>query len=366
MKKILGIVAVGFALFMSPSAKAACPNPFKMLDADQVRQNISTSVDGSGNCEFNFSAANLQNPSVLSAAQSYAGGSSQPVGLLSDGSLIVNGQIRTPPVSCTSACTTFGIGSNGVLFTLQTWPFGTVDVDVISPGTNGIISYEVSNNVELGAGCPGGTWLPILGNRAGASTIAAASSAVSDHFLFSTTASCFRARVSSYSSGTVTAGATQTGYSTMPRSMVMVGSGAASVPAFPAANGTAVPVAAYPYPAGATAANATSGVVAAGTASAAITGVASKFTYITGIQFTSSGASAAASVDCTVSDGTTTLFHFTASALAGVNLGNPDKIYNFVGSPLVSGATGRTMTASCPSLGAGNTNEVMNIQGYAL
>jgi hypothetical protein len=137
----------------------------------------------------------------------------------------------------------------------------------------------------------------------------------------------------------------------------------------PAAVANSVPtIPSSPYPGNATAVavpiNASSGNVAASTAAATLAAAASKFTYISGFQFTSSGSTAASVVICTITGITTTKSYIVASVL-GALLANAPLIVQF-NPPLQSSAVNTAIVASCPSLGTGNTNAVMTADGYQL
>jgi hypothetical protein len=49
----------------SGAALAACPNPFVVKDGNSASQNVSTSSDGSGNCEFNMSIGAIGGVNVV-------------------------------------------------------------------------------------------------------------------------------------------------------------------------------------------------------------------------------------------------------------------------------------------------------------
>lgn len=137
----------------------------------------------------------------------------------------------------------------------------------------------------------------------------------------------------------------------------------------PAAPANAVPtIPSSPYPGNATAVavpiNASSGNVAAGTAAASLAAAASKFTYMTGFQFTSSGSTVGLPVICTIT-GIATTKSFIVTSVAGVLLANAPLIVQF-NPPLQSSAVNTAVVASCPSLGTGNTNAVMTADGYQL
>jgi hypothetical protein len=117
------------------------------------------------------------------------------------------------------------------------------------------------------------------------------------------------------------------------------------------------------FPVSATPVANSSGNVAAATATATLPASATKFTYISGFQFTSAGATGAAVVNCTVTGmagGTQT---YTMTAVAGATLANQPLIVAF-NPPMPSSAINTAIVASCPSLGAGNTNATMAAQGF--
>lgn len=120
-----------------------------------------------------------------------------------------------------------------------------------------------------------------------------------------------------------------------------------------------------PFPLGSTALGASSGNVAAATATATLTGAASKTTYITGFEITGSGATAASVVTATVAGLLGGTQSYTVSVVAGATLANPSVIVSFV-PPFPASATNTAIVVSCPSLGAGNTNNVVNARGFQL
>lgn len=119
-------------------------------------------------------------------------------------------------------------------------------------------------------------------------------------------------------------------------------------------------------PVGATQIAASSGNVAAATATATLSGAANVTTYITGFTINGSGATAASVVNATVSNiiGSVTLT-YPIAVVAGVTLGN--QMINVQFSPaLPASATNTSIAVSCPTLGAGNTNNCVNAFGYRL
>jgi len=85
--------------------------------------------------------------------------------------------------------------SAGVLFTIDSDPdYRTVVVQVISAGTSCTITYEMSND--------GVTWHQVTGQNSTGSQVTTTSS--TGHYVFPLLARYFRARISTYGSGTVT------------------------------------------------------------------------------------------------------------------------------------------------------------------
>lgn len=119
-----------------------------------------------------------------------------------------------------------------------------------------------------------------------------------------------------------------------------------------------------PYPAGAVPLEKSSGNVAAAIATVALPASANQYTYCTGIEIVGAGATAASVVLATITDGTWTLT-YPVAVVAGVNLANQSLLIEFT-PPIKSSAVNTAITVSCPSLGAGNTNNVVNIHGYQL
>lgn len=110
---------------------------------------------------------------------------------------------------------------------------------------------------------------------------------------------------------------------------------------------------------------ASSGNVAAATATATIPAVAGKTTYLSGIIITGAGATAASVVNPTITGlagGTMTL---TLPVVAGATLGNAPIFIDF-DPDMPSSAVNTAITLTCPSLGAGNTNNTVTIWGYQL
>lgn len=117
--------------------------------------------------------------------------------------------------------------------------------------------------------------------------------------------------------------------------------------------------------AGSTPLSASSGNVAAAVATATMAGAVSKTNYISGFQVTGAGATAGLPVSVTVTGllgGTAT---YTYTAAAGALVANQPLTVSFY-PPLPASATNTSIVVSCPSLGAGNTNNTVNAQGFRI
>lgn len=108
---------------------------------------------------------------------------------------------------------------------------------------------------------------------------------------------------------------------------------------------------------------ASSGNVAAAPATATLAAAVGKVSYICGFAITSSGSTAAAVVNGTISNVIGGTMTFTYASVAGATLANAPLVVPF--SPCIPAATPNTTIAvSLPSLGAGNTNASVNAWGY--
>jgi len=118
------------------------------------------------------------------------------------------------------------------------------------------------------------------------------------------------------------------------------------------------------FPVGATALGGSSGNVAAATAAATLTAAATgKTAYFSAFKFTSSGATAASIVICTVTGLAIGTQSYVLASVIGAVLGNQPLIVSFI-PPQPASAINTNIVASCPSLGVGNTNAAMNAEGY--
>jgi hypothetical protein len=138
-----------------------------------------------------------------------------------------------------------------------------------------------------------------------------------------------------------------------------VGSGgeAAFVPAFVQVDSTGAEI-----PFGGTAIAGTSGNVANASAAAALSAVAAKTNYVTGVEFTFAGATAASVVIATVTGLLGGTQSFIVSVPVGATVGGTPLVLKF-DPPHPASAVNTAITATLPALGSGNTNACANIRG---
>lgn len=110
---------------------------------------------------------------------------------------------------------------------------------------------------------------------------------------------------------------------------------------------------------------ATSGNVAAAIATASLPVVAGRTTYLTSFDLTGSGATAGAAVIVTITGLAIGTQSYIYTAATGATVGNTPLSIQFP-NPLPASAVNTPIVITCPSLGAGNTNNVVNIRGYQL
>ena len=120
---------------------------------------------------------------------------------------------------------------------------------------------------------------------------------------------------------------------------------------------------AFPY--GAQPLNASSGNVANAAATATLNAVANKTAYLTGFEVTGSGATAALPVSVTITGLLGGTLTYTYVAAAGALAANAPLIVEF-NPPLPASAQNTNIVVSCPALGAGNTNNSVNVHGFNL
>lgn len=120
------------------------------------------------------------------------------------------------------------------------------------------------------------------------------------------------------------------------------------------------------YPAGATPLVASSGVVANATATATLPAAVGKTTYISGIQVSGFGATAAGVAGCTISG---LVGGVAMQLLVAVPAGNTLAIttHNVTFNPPIPAAAPNTaIVATMNALGAGSNQAIVNIQGFQL
>ena len=130
-------------------------------------------------------------------------------------------------------------------------------------------------------------------------------------------------------------------------------------------SGTSTVIPSSSYPSGATAITAASGNVAAATAAATLAAVAAKTTYITGFSVTGSGATVGLPVSVTIVGTITGTLTYTYIAASGALVANTP-LHVMFPVPIPASATNTTIVVSCPTLGAGNTNNTTVAHGYQL
>lgn len=153
-----------------------------------------TLTDGAGNLAPSSSSGNANGQAIMA--------NSAPVVIAQDQT-----PVPVQPVDASGALAVTGTGTASVtsattLFSLDTTGYSSISVQVTSPGTTTTITYEVSND--------NATWVTEYGmpvNSIGSLSVAipVTTSATAGHLVFPAFARYFRARVSTYGSGTVTA-----------------------------------------------------------------------------------------------------------------------------------------------------------------
>lgn len=110
--------------------------------------------------------------------------------------------------------------------------------------------------------------------------------------------------------------------------------------------------------------SATSGNVAAATATATLAAVAGKTNYVTGFEIDGGGATAASFVAAVLSGILGGSISYTLAPPAGAALPMTPRQVTF-NPPLPASGPGVAIVLTVPSLGAGNTNAIANIHGFA-
>jgi hypothetical protein len=119
------------------------------------------------------------------------------------------------------------------------------------------------------------------------------------------------------------------------------------------------------YPSGAIPVGASSGNQPNATATVTLPGTSGKTTYIKGFHVTGSGATVGLGVILTVTGLLAGTFSYVYTATAGAILANTPLLILF-GDGLPASAANTSIVVSCPALGLGNLNNVVNAWGYQL
>ena len=109
--------------------------------------------------------------------------------------------------------------------------------------------------------------------------------------------------------------------------------------------------------------SASSGNVGNSTASATLTPSSAQRVFVSGIEITAGGATAAAVVTATLTGLIGGTLSWTFGAPAGVGVPATPLVVPFV-TPLQCTALGQAVTLSLPALGAGNTNACVTLHGF--
>ncbi|MBO9710554.1 MAG: hypothetical protein J7521_20325 [Caulobacter sp.] len=117
------------------------------------------------------------------------------------------------------------------------------------------------------------------------------------------------------------------------------------------------------YPAGSTILQGSSGNVAAASASVTLASATSQTVYLTGFDFTFTGATATSKVVATITGLAGGTRSYVIAVPAGVDVAGQPLALRF-DPPLKAAATATDVVLSVPSLGAGNTNATLNAQGF--
>ncbi len=236
--------------------------------------------------------------------------------------------------------------------------------------TTATITFEVSED--------GTNWASVNAIQSGTNTVATTATSNGDYVASCAGFQSFRARISAYTSGTITATAHAVPGQNEPRvvnanivagtaaigSVKLLDTGGSNVGAISAA-GALLTAPSLFYPAAATALTADSGNQANASAAATLAGVSAKTTYITGFACTASGATAASVVTVTVAGVITGTLHYTFVAPAGVTAQATPLVVQFP-YPIPASAVNTAIVVTLPALGSGNTNATTAAYGFQM
>lgn len=295
-------------------------------------------------------------PAVLSAPQAYTPGASEPAGLDVQGGLIPATGFKIPAVTCSSACTTFGAGANGVLLTTGMWPYSTIDFGITSFASGGGLVVEQSNDNTTS--CAASTnWYGVngLGPSAGSGGGFSTSPFTTGHWAFSPTAACVRIRATTYSSGSFVVDAYLTAPPQSTRAATVGGYANNSTPAGAIQT---VGVSPNPYPSTAVAITAV-GTGSTGAVTATLAASASLHTYICSVEVSAIGGTAAVGpITITNLMGNTFTINLAASA-AGNN-------YNRTFSPCIPTSAINTTIVITTTADGTASGVAVNASGFQL
>ena len=241
------------------------------------------------------------------------------------------------------------VTSAAVLFTQDMLGYSSITVEVTANASGNTITFETSDDNTNWATVSG-----LVTSTLGTSSAVTSTTTTTVAMLrFAKAGRYFRARVSTFVSGTTTVVGDLHKY-VVPNVLSTV-----SLQTSTFAIGKTAPG----YTSVQTPASNSSGVVANANAVATLTGVSAKSTYLSGFDITSDGATAGGCVNPTVTGllgGTRT---YTYCVPTGATVMATPLVISFV-PPLISSTTNTNIVVTVPALGAGSTTATVNAQGY--
>lgn len=258
----------------------------------------------------------------------------------------------TTPISVTDPddfAVSGSVTSAATLFTQDMLGYSSITVQIIANASANTITFETSDDSTNWSSVSG----LVTGSVGTTATIFSSALTTVSMFRFPKAGRYFRARVSTFVSGTTTVVGNLHKYAVpnvLSTSSLLAGT-------------VAIGKAAPGYTSAQTPASASSGVAANASAAATLTGVSAKSTYLTGFDITSDGATVGSCVNPTVTGllgGTRT---YTYCVPAGVTAAATPLVISFV-PPLISSTTATNIVVTLPALGAGSTTATVNAQGY--
>lgn len=246
------------------------------------------------------------------------------------------------------------VSSAATLFTQDMLGYQSITVQINANAAGNTITFETSDDNTNWNATTG-----LISNAVGASAGTSTSVSSVGLYQFSKKGRYFRARVSTFISGTTTVVGN---LHKDPASGVVSSVGIlGSIGLGPSSN--AVGKFGPGYTSAQTPITAASGNVAAGVATATLAAAGGKLTYITGFEITSDGATVGVCVNPTVVGVVTGTMTYTYCAPAGALLAATPLIVEFP-QPIPSSAVNTAVAVSLPSLGTGSTNATVTAHGY--